>query len=138
MVGNSAFRLVGIGVGTGGTICPLPEGQAVVIGRDPGCTIVLLEPTRQRQEDLGTVSRHHAVIEHISGLGWCVYDAGSTNGTAVLVGGLPPARWLPAGHPHPLHPGDIVEIAGSDAYQFRLEDAVADDAIGEAPRVASR
>jgi pSer/pThr/pTyr-binding forkhead associated (FHA) protein len=137
MEGKSAFRLVGIGVGTGGTVCPLAEGQAVVIGRDPGCTIVLLEQTGQHPDGLGTVSRHHAVIEHVSGVGWCVYDTGSRNGTAVLLGGRPPARWLPAGHRHPLHAGDVVELAGSDAYQFKL-DGITEDAVGESSRVAGR
>ena len=119
-VGAETFRLVGIGAATRGTRCTLEDGMQVVIGRDSACTLVLRSGADD-EEDGASVSRHHAVIEQMPGRGWCVYDTGSTNGTAILSGGRPPARRLAPGESYALQSGDVVELASSTAYQFKYE-----------------
>ena len=47
--------------------------EALTLGRDPGCDVVLGEPT---------VSRRHAILHFRDGV-WVVQDLGSRNGTAV-------------------------------------------------------
>lgn len=49
-------------------------GQDVVIGRDPGCAIVIDDPR---------VSRSHLALRHNPGAGWVAEDAGSTGGMFV-------------------------------------------------------
>jgi ABC-type multidrug transport system ATPase subunit/pSer/pThr/pTyr-binding forkhead associated (FHA) protein len=69
------------------------------------------------------VSRQHAVVEQASDGTCCVYDTGSTNGTVVLREGLPPSIVLMPGTLVPVAVGDVIELAGSDDYQFAIETA---------------
>ena len=52
---------------------PERERRALVIGRSPGCDLVLDDPT---------VSRHHAELVREED-GWVLRDMGSTNGTRI-------------------------------------------------------
>lgn len=114
---GTTSHLVGVGRCTKGLRHLLDPGQPAVIGRHADCTIVITR-TPTAGDDLGQVSRRHAVVEHEADLGWGVKDCGSTNGTALLRGGLPPAVSLSPGVRHPLGSGDVIELAGSDEFQF--------------------
>jgi ABC-type multidrug transport system ATPase subunit/pSer/pThr/pTyr-binding forkhead associated (FHA) protein len=115
------LQLAGIGRGTKGLLRVLAPGESAVIGRHPECTLVCRPPIEGK--DGALVSRQHAVIEQGADGAWCVYDTGSVNGTMLLRGGLPPSIVLEAGVPQPIRPGDIIELAGSDEYQFSVEHA---------------
>jgi cytochrome P450 / NADPH-cytochrome P450 reductase len=67
-------------VRAGGSDWSLPAGPWYVIGRDPGCDIVIGDPR---------VSRRHAVLGLEDGR-WVLADAGSTNGT--FAAGKPVSR----------------------------------------------
>jgi hypothetical protein len=56
----------------------VPDGEACLIGRDPGCDLVV---------DDARVSRRHARLEPVAS-GWRLVDLGSKNGTQI--DGLPP------------------------------------------------
>jgi ABC-type multidrug transport system ATPase subunit/pSer/pThr/pTyr-binding forkhead associated (FHA) protein len=109
-------RLVGIGKCTKGIVCDLQPGEAVVIGRDADCTIVLTR-TPEVDGDFHFISRQHAVIEDERAR-WCIRDNGSTNGTALLRGGIPPAEALVSGVNHALTADDVIELARSQDFQF--------------------
>jgi ABC-type multidrug transport system ATPase subunit/pSer/pThr/pTyr-binding forkhead associated (FHA) protein len=115
------LQLAGIGRATKGLLRMLMPGDTAVIGRHPDCTLVCRPPAGS--EDGALVSRQHAVVEQDAAGTWCVYDTGSVNGTMVLRGGLPPSIVLEAGVPLPIRPGDVIELAGSDEYQFSVEPA---------------
>ena len=118
---SDRLRLTGIGKCTKGLARTLAPGDAVVIGRHAECTMVCRTPADV--SDGSMVSRQHAVVEQsVEGV-WCVYDTGSTNGTVVLRGGLPPSIVLQPGTQVPVLPGDIIELAGSGDYQFSVETA---------------
>ena len=118
---SDRLRLTGIGKCTKGLARTLVPGDAVVIGRHADCTMVCRTPADV--SDGSMVSRQHAVVEQsVEGV-WCVYDTGSTNGTVVLRGGLPPSIVLQAGTQVPVLPGDIIELAGSGDYQFTVDTA---------------
>ena len=113
------LRLTGTGAHTLGLDRVLAEGDTVVIGRHRDCTLVCRTPTGGREGVL--VSRQHAVVERRADGVWCVYDSGSANGTLLLRGGRPPSVPLEAGVPYAINPGDVIELAGSDDYQFAVE-----------------
>ena len=117
----SRLQLAGVGRGTKGLTRVLAPGETAVIGRHPECTIVCRPPADAGDGTL--VSRQHAVVEQDTNGAWVVYDTGSVNGTMLLRGGLPPSIVLEAGVPAPIRPGDIIELAGSDDYQFSVEHA---------------
>lgn len=77
------------------------SATGVVIGRDPGCDVVLAGPR---------VSRRHCVVRRTGEpgedtLGVAVEDSGSSNGT--FLNGM---RLLPGGRE--LHDGDVIEVGG--------------------------
>lgn len=113
------FRLVGAGPGTAGLEHCLERDHAIVVGRHDDCTIVL--PVPSAEFDGTTISRRHVVLEYIPDRGWCVYDTGSENGSAILVAGLPPAVRLDPGVRCPLHPGDVIELSGNKDFRLRLD-----------------
>jgi ABC-type multidrug transport system ATPase subunit/pSer/pThr/pTyr-binding forkhead associated (FHA) protein len=122
---SDRLRLAGIGKCTKGLARLLTPGEPVVIGRHADCTIVCRTPADV--SDAATmVSRQHAVVEQGSDGAWCVYDTGSTNGTLILRGGLPPSIVLQPGTHHRLALGDVIELAGSGDYQFAIEMAPAE------------
>ena len=125
------LRLTGIGKCTKGLARTLAPGDAIVIGRHPECTIVCRTPADV--SDGSMVSRQHAVVEQSVEGTWCVYDTGSTNGTVVLRGGLPPSIVLQPGMQVPVGPGDVIELAGSGDYQFAVETAPAEVKTPEQP-----
>jgi ABC-type multidrug transport system ATPase subunit/pSer/pThr/pTyr-binding forkhead associated (FHA) protein len=127
------LQLAGIGRGTKGLVRVLAPGDTAVIGRHPECTLVVRPPSEGHEGAL--VSRQHAVVEQAADGSWIVYDTGSVNGTMVLRGGLPPSVVLEAGVPQPIRPGDIIELAGSDEYQFSVEHASA--AVRRPPAAAA-
>lgn len=110
-------RLVGIGAATKGIFHDLEDDSPVLVGRDPGCAIVIARAA----EGGASVSRHHAVVEWSAKSGWCVYDSGSTNGTSLLRQGIPPTIPLTVPKRYPLDPGDVIELAGSHDYQFAFQ-----------------
>lgn len=110
-------RLVGIGAATSGLVLDLEQDSPALIGRDPGCSLAIARTANGGS----SVSRHHAVVEWTAKLGWCVYDTGSTNGTSVLKQGRPPTILLPIPTRHPLEPGDVIELAGSQECQFLFQ-----------------
>jgi ABC-type multidrug transport system ATPase subunit/pSer/pThr/pTyr-binding forkhead associated (FHA) protein len=118
--GQYGYRLVGVGGCTKGLTHLLEPGQPVVLGRDPDCTLVIRRQPRST-DDTAYVSRRHAVIEDDRDRGWCVHDAGSANGTALLRGGLPPSIRLQHGVRYELNPDDILELAGSEEFQFAYQ-----------------
>jgi ABC-type multidrug transport system ATPase subunit/pSer/pThr/pTyr-binding forkhead associated (FHA) protein len=130
------YRLVGIGRLTKGLVHLLEPGHPIVIGRHPDCTIVVSR-TPEDGATTGYVSRQHAVIEEHPEHGWCIHDSGSVNGTAVLRGGLPPAVTLAAGTPHRLRPDDVIELAGSEEFQFAYQAAPTEE-VKPDPAVAGR
>jgi hypothetical protein len=69
------------------------------IGRSRDCDVVLAD---------SNVSRHHAEIRPASAGTWTITDLGSTNGVRVN------GRELTAHQPHPLRPGDRLEIGTVD------------------------
>jgi FHA domain/Domain of unknown function (DUF1707) len=75
-------------------ILELPAAGALVIGRAPGCDVLLPNPE---------VSRRHAEVRRVEG-GWELRDLGSTNGTRV--------NGRRVAGPRPLRPGDEVSLAG--------------------------
>jgi pSer/pThr/pTyr-binding forkhead associated (FHA) protein len=81
------------------------EKDLILIGRDPGCDIVLPLPT---------VSRRHARVLRIDGF-FYVEDAGSPCGTRVNQEQIP-ARVL-------LHDGDEIGFGNGIVLQFREETA---------------
>jgi ABC-type multidrug transport system ATPase subunit/pSer/pThr/pTyr-binding forkhead associated (FHA) protein len=118
---SERLRVAGIGRLTKGLTHLLVAGDAVVIGRHSDCTLVCRTPADA--SDGSMVSRQHAVVEQQPDGGWCVYDTGSTNGTVVLRGGVPPSIVLSPGTHVPVAAGDVIELAGSTDYQFAIEPA---------------
>ena len=110
------LRIVGIGRCTKGLHHELTSGDAIVLGRHRDCTVAITRTLAD--EDGALVSRHHVVIDSDAGLGWCVYDNSSANGTRLLKRGVPPAILLEPGERHPVGPDDVIELAGSHEYQF--------------------
>jgi len=117
MAGRVRFELAGLTAGTEAVCYILTPGEAVVIGRDKECTIVVGAQTAGAASDR-LISRQHAVLEDIPGRGWCIHDNGSRNGTAILRAGRLPALVLQPGVDHRLEQDDVIELAGSDEYQF--------------------
>jgi ABC-type multidrug transport system ATPase subunit/pSer/pThr/pTyr-binding forkhead associated (FHA) protein len=118
------LRLAGIGKCTKGLTRTLESTEAAVFGRHSDCTFVCRPP--DDAPDAALVSRQHAVIEHDGHGGWCIYDTGSTNGTLILRGGMPPSMVLEPGTKYPIAPGDVIELAGSELYQFAVQAAQAE------------
>jgi len=85
-----------------GTVYPLTQ-PLMTIGRDPGCNIVLAHDDR--------VSRQHAQLQ-VGGGQVVVTDLNSRNGTFVNGARL-------AG-PHPLGPGDVLTVGGTN-FTFQAE-----------------
>jgi DNA-binding response OmpR family regulator len=83
---------------------PLPSDR-VVLGRDPGCDIVITGRL---------VSRRHAAIERAGGV-FVIEDLGSRNGTTV--------NGQPISSPHKLHDGDRIELGGVGQITFVDGDA---------------
>lgn len=79
----------------------LLDRSEIVLGRDPTCQFVL---------GLPPISRRHAAIRQAS-YGYCLVDLGSANGTT-LNGQPVTDRELP------LHPGDLIELAGAARLRF--------------------
>jgi hypothetical protein len=107
---QSALEEVGSGAGVarqraivvvGGKRLVVPPGGAIV-GRSRECDIVL---------DDSNVSRRHAEIAP-SGAKWLIQDLGSTNGVRV--------NGRTVDGPHPLEPGDRIEIGTVDV-RFEVE-----------------
>lgn len=93
--------------------------DGAVFGRNPDCTIVVLE---------GSVSGHHGRFER-RGNEWCVVDTGSSNGTKV---NSTPIR---ENSPTPIKDGDVL-VFGDVAVRFTEEAAPAPSAAAEeAPAV---
>src|SRR4051794_31456459 len=113
-------RLVGSGRFTEGLVYELQPGRSAVIGRHSECCIPLQAP--ERSPDLELISRQHAVVGVDDEHGWHVYDTGSTNGTAVLLGGLAPPVRIAPGIRHGLRPDDVIELAGCEAFRFTFEE----------------
>ena len=113
------LRLAGIGAHTRGLVRVLEPGETIVIGRHQDCSLICRTPTSGAEGAL--VSRQHAVVERRPDGVWSVYDSGSANGTVVLRGGRPPSIVLEPGVPCAINPGDIIELAGSEEYQFAVE-----------------
>jgi ABC-type multidrug transport system ATPase subunit/pSer/pThr/pTyr-binding forkhead associated (FHA) protein len=132
---SERLRLAGIGKCTKGIARTLTPGEAVVIGRHADCTLVCRVPADV--SEAGMVSRQHAVVEQSPDGGWCVYDTGSTNGTLVLRGGIPPSIVLQPGIHYSIRSGDVIELAASADYQFALE-AVLSDVPPPDPRIDGR
>jgi hypothetical protein len=93
----------------GRAVLILPDGREVgvgdrpvVIGRMPGCEVLLADPN---------VSRRHAEVRP-SGQGWTVADLGSTNGTKV--------NGVRASEREELHPGDEIRI-GATSLRFEVD-----------------
>ncbi len=72
------------------------DSPETVIGRGSSCDVVL---------PVTDVSRRHMKIQRTGG-GWLAEDLGSTNGTFIN------DERLPQGIPHPLRPGDLLNLAG--------------------------
>src|SRR5688572_2245444 len=89
-------RLVGIGKCTKGVKYTFRSGKPVVIGRHASCTLVI-NKTPEKAGDFEYLSRLHAVVEQDSDNAWRIRDNGSSNGTAILRRGLPPAVKLSPG-----------------------------------------
>jgi ABC-type multidrug transport system ATPase subunit/pSer/pThr/pTyr-binding forkhead associated (FHA) protein len=125
------LRLVGTSDATKGLIQSLTQDVPTLIGRDPSCTVCV------GSSDANSVSRHHAVIEWSARDGWFLYDAGSSNGTSLLKGGMPPTLFLDVSRRYSLAAGDIIEIAGPE-HQFLVQ--VIPDSLpnSEATRLLSR
>jgi pSer/pThr/pTyr-binding forkhead associated (FHA) protein len=111
------FELAGMTANTEAVCYVLTPGEAVIIGRDKDCTIVVGAHS-PGAESSRLISRQHAVLEDIPGRGWCIHDNGSRNGTAVLRAGRLPGLVLNPGVDHQLEKDDVIELAGSDDYQF--------------------
>jgi two-component system, cell cycle response regulator len=94
----------------------VPEGQAVVIGRDESAGLTLSDIT---------VSKRHARITHEDGGTLVLVDLDSTNGTAV--NGQPVTRTI-------MRPGDHLEIG---AVSMRV-DMLSSEELGHLRRVVSR
>ena len=94
----------------------IPEDGEIVIGRDEAADLPLID---------GTVSKHHAKIQHQAGNAMLLIDLDSTNGTAV--NGQPVTRTI-------LRPGDHLEIGG---VSLRL-DMMSTEELGHLRRVVSR
>ena len=77
-----------------------------LIGRDPACQVALPLPP---------ISRRHAVVR-CSGAGCNLHDLGSANGTTL--NGAPVGETA-----QPLHPGDLIELAGAVRLVFELTPA---------------
>lgn len=94
----------------------LRDGETLVVGRDPGCSLVVEDPR---------VSKRHARLRW-TGTGWALEDLGSKNGTTVnaepAVGGE-------------LRDGDSVSLGGLPARFERL--TAAEAATIESERLAS-
>lgn len=86
---DEAGHVKSIGIGT----------EPIVIGREPGCDVVLIG---------ARVSRRQCAVRAVAGgnPGAEIEDLGSSNGTMVNGRPLEPHR------PHPLRDGDVVEIGG--------------------------
>lgn len=93
--------------------------DGAVFGRNPDCTIVVLE---------GSVSGHHGRFEK-RGNEWCVVDTGSSNGTKVN------STPIKENSPTPIKDGDVL-VFGDVAVRFTEEAAPAPSAAAEeAPAV---
>lgn len=125
----AGYRLVGIGKCTKGIQHVLQPGRPVVIGRQSDCTIALTR-TSEANPEFAHISRQHAVLEPDTLHGWSIRDEGSTNGTAVLRGGLTPALPVAKGARQPLTADDVIELAASDEFRFVFQ---AIPATAEAP-----
>jgi hypothetical protein len=93
----------------GRAVLILPDGREigvgdrpVVMGRMPGCEVVLADPN---------VSRHHAEVRG-SGSGWTVTDLGSTNGTKV--------NGVRISGSQSLRPGDEIRV-GATSIRFEVD-----------------
>ena len=91
------------------------DGESLVVGRDPGCELVIEDPR---------VSKRHAQLRW-SGDGWTLEDLGSKNGTAV--NGQP-------GESAALRDGDAISFGGLSGRFERL--SAAEAATVEAERLA--
>ena len=91
------------------------DGESLVVGRDPGCELVIEDPR---------VSKRHAQLRW-SGDGWTLEDAGSKNGTAVNGKPVEGAE---------LHDGDAISFGGLSGRFERL--SAAEAATVEAERLA--
>ncbi|MDQ6784877.1 MAG: DUF3662 and FHA domain-containing protein [Actinomycetota bacterium] len=97
------------GAARGGAVLVLPDGREIglserpaVLGRMPGCEVVLADPN---------VSRRHAEVR-ASGEGWVVTDLGSTNGTKV--------NGVRISGSQSLRPGDDVRV-GATSVRFEVD-----------------
>lgn len=91
--GSGSRRALVLVRGDSGERVPL-GADPVTIGRSRDCDITIAD-TR--------VSRLHARVEPRHG-GWVLTDEGSSNGTRLA------GQDLPAGRPHPLRAGDVIEV----------------------------
>jgi hypothetical protein len=91
------------------------DGESLVVGRDPGCELVIEDPR---------VSKRHAQLRW-SGDGWTLEDLGSKNGTAVNATPVEGAA---------LHDGDAISFGGLSGRFERL--SAAEAATVEAERLA--
>ena len=90
--------------------------DGAVFGRNPDCTIVVLE---------GSVSGHHGRFER-RGNEWCVVDTGSSNGTKVN------STPIKENSPTPIKDGDVL-VFGDVAVRFTEEAAPSPSAAGTSP-----
>lgn len=97
------------GSGAGRAVLLLPDGREVavadrpvVMGRMPGCEVVLADPN---------VSRRHAEVRE-TGVEWVLTDLGSTNGTKL--------NGMTVSGSQPLRPGDEIRV-GATAVRFEVD-----------------
>src|SRR5215207_575041 len=92
---SSSPELVDFGSSSDGPIhLPVPTQGVAIVGRDPGCDVVVSDQT---------VSRRHARLEWSNGQLW-LEDLGSLAGTFVNNQRLASAQ--------PLNPGDRIRLGG--------------------------
>jgi len=118
---DSNIRLFGIGKCVKGMQYVLDpvQNSLATIGRTDECHLQVYIPEDQTTGDVGFVSRRHVQVSWFEDKEcWMLEDLNSTNGTRLIDSHTNAARRIDPQEPQPMRINSIVELGGSDHFNF--------------------